>query len=165
MAETLGSLIDKLTIKSIREFYLSKSLKAKKSKFPKQELKEKLKLLKKQKALQLQEIEDFINLALSKKITLREEKIKLYNKPEDIGRIGKNEKLSKAIEGLSRKNIELWHLEDEARRTDMPLSYIGKIKRKIDPTNQQRNDFIDKIDELFEKAILKKRKTKKKPKK
>ncbi len=162
MAETLGSLIDKLTIKSIREFYLSKSLKSKKSKFPKRELKLKMGLLKKQKTLQLKEIEDFISLALNKKITLREEKIKLYNKPEDIGRIGKNEKLSKAIEGLSRKNIELWHLEDEARRTDMPLSYIGKIKKKIDPTNQQRNDFIDKIDELFEKAILKKRKTKKK---
>ena len=162
MAETLGSLIDKLTIKSIREFYLSKSLKAKKSKFPKQELKQKMKLLKKQKALQLKEIDEFITLALSRKITLREEKIKLYNKPEDIGRIAKSEKLSKAIEGLSRKNIELWHLEDEARRTDMPLSYIGKIKKKIDPTNQQRNDFIDKIDELFEKAILKKRKAKKK---
>ncbi len=161
MAETLGSLIDKLTIKSIREFYLSKSLKAKKSKFPKRELKMKMNLLKKQKALQLKEIEDFISLALSRKITLREEKIKLYNKPEDIGRIGKNEKLSKAIEGLSRKNIELWHLEDEARRTDMPLSYIGKIKKKIDPTNQQRNDFIDKIDELFEKAVLKRRRIKK----
>jgi len=162
MAETLGSLIDKLTIKSIREFYLSKSLKAKKSKLPKQELKQKMKLLKKQKALQLKEIDEFITLVLSRKITLREEKIKLYNKPEDIGRIAKSEKLSKAIEGLSRKNIELWHLEDEARRTDMPLSYIGKIKKKIDPTNQQRNDFIDKIDELFEKAILKKRKAKKK---
>ncbi|MCK4995232.1 MAG: DUF4254 domain-containing protein [Candidatus Omnitrophica bacterium] len=161
MAETLGSLIDKLTIKSIREFHLDENLKAKKSKFPKAELKLKMALLMKQKTLQLKEIEDFINLALNSKITLREEKIKLYNKPADIGRIGKNEKLSKAIEGLSRKNIELWHLEDEARRADMPLSYIGKIKKKIDPTNQQRNDFIDKIDELFEKAILKKRKNKK----
>ncbi|MCG2710785.1 MAG: DUF4254 domain-containing protein [Candidatus Omnitrophica bacterium] len=155
MAETLGSLIDKLTIKSIREFHLAESLKAKKSKFSKTELKLKMNLLKKQKELQLKEIEEFINLALNSSITLREEKIKLYNKPEDIGRIGKNEKLSKAIEGLSRKNIELWHLEDEARRTDMPLSYIGKIKKKIDPTNQQRNDFIDKIDELFEKLITK----------
>ena len=161
MAETLGSLIDKLTIKSIREFYLCKNLKAKKSNFPKHELKLKMNLLKKQKALQLKEIEDFISLALNRKITLREEKIKLYNKPEDIGRITKSEKLSKAIEGLSRKNIELWHLEDEARRTDMTLSYIGKIKKKIDPTNQQRNDFIDKIDELFEKLITKTKSRKK----
>ncbi|MFH1093850.1 MAG: DUF4254 domain-containing protein [Candidatus Omnitrophota bacterium] len=155
MAETLGSLIDKLTIKSIREFHLVESLGGKKSKFSKTDLKLKMDLLKKQKALQIKEIEEFIRLALSRKITLREEKIKLYNKPEEIGRIGKNEKLSEAIEGLARKNIELWHLEDEARRTDMPLSYIGEIKKKIDPTNQQRNDFIDKIDELFEKLIKK----------
>ena len=37
MAETLGSLVDKLTIKSIREFYLQKSIKSKKSKFSQKE--------------------------------------------------------------------------------------------------------------------------------
>ncbi|MFH1062127.1 MAG: DUF4254 domain-containing protein [Candidatus Omnitrophota bacterium] len=155
MAETLGSLVDKLTIKSIREFYLNKSIKTKDSKFPLKQLKDKLSLLKKQKATQLREIDDFIKLALNNKVILREEKIKLYNSLKDMNKIGTNQKLSQAIEGLSRKNIELWHLEDEARRTDVSLGFIGKIKKMIDPTNQQRNDFIDKIDELFEKEIKK----------
>lgn len=163
MAETLGSLVDKLTIKSIREFYLNKDIKSKKAKFTQKQLKDKLALLKRQKTTQLKEIDNFITLALNNRVTLREEKIKLYNAVKDMGKIGKNEKLSQAIEGLSRKNIELWHLEDEARRSDVNLTYIGKIKKKIDPTNQQRNDFIDKIDELFEKEI--KKITKKKCKK
>jgi len=155
MAETLGSLVDKLTIKSIREFYLNKSIKEKDPKFSLKQLKDKLTLLKKQKLIQFQEIDDFIKLALKGKVILREEKIKLYNPVTDMDKIGSNAKLSAAIEGLSRKNIELWNLEDEARRTDVTMSYIGKIKKKIDPTNQQRNDFIDKIDELFEKEIKK----------
>ena len=155
MAETLGSLVDKLTIKSIREFYLNKDIKRKSKKFTTAQLKEKLALLKKQKTLQLKEIDDFIKAALLGKVTLREEKIKLYNPLKDMNKIGKNQKLSQAIEGLSKKNIELWHLEDEARRTDVSLEYIGKIKKMIDPTNQQRNDFIDKIDEILEKEIKK----------
>ena len=49
MAETMGSLVDKLTIKSIREFYLTKELKSKKPKFSKSQLRAKLTALKKQK--------------------------------------------------------------------------------------------------------------------
>ncbi len=160
MAETLGSLVDKLTIKSIREFHLNKSIKEKDPKFSIKQLKDKLALLKKQKLIQFQEIDDFIKLALKNKVILREEKIKLYNAVTDMNKIGSNAKLSQAIEGLSMKNIELWHLEDEARRTDVTMAFIGKIKKKIDPTNQQRNDFIDKIDELFELEIKKITKTK-----
>lgn len=160
MAETLGSLMDKLTIKSIREFYLKKGINSKKTKFTKQQLQEKLNLLRKQKKLLINEIEEFIISSLNSKRQLREEKLKLYNHPDDIGKIGKIFKVSKAIDGLSKKNLELWQLEDEARRKDVPLEYIGKVKRKIDLANQQRNDFIDKIDELFEKKLLKKTRTK-----
>ena len=51
MAETLGSLTDKLTIKSIREFHLKKMIQSKKPKFPKSQLKHKLEVLIKQKKL------------------------------------------------------------------------------------------------------------------
>ena len=70
-----------------------------------------------------------------------------------MGRIPRTKNLGEAISGLSNKNLELWHLEDEARRKDVGLDYIGGIKRKIDLTNQHRNDFIDKIDELFDRKI------------
>ncbi len=155
MAETLGSLMDKLAIKSIREFYIKKMLQAKKAKLSKRQLKDKLRILKKQKQVLFEEIEGFIILAGQRDITLKDEKLKLYNKPHLIGKIGRVTTLSGAIDGLAKKNLELWHLEDEARREDVPLSYIGRIKRKIDITNQQRNDLIDKIDELFARKLKK----------
>jgi hypothetical protein len=130
-----------------------KSADFKKSLFPAAQLKQKLGVLTRQKKLLDEEIDTFISTALRGKSVLREEKLKLYNKPQDIGRIGKIDTTGQAIDGLAKKNFELWQLEDEARRTDKPLAYIGQIKRKIDLANQQRNDLIDKIDELFEKNI------------
>jgi hypothetical protein len=44
-------------------------------------------------------------------------------------------------------NFKLWHLEDFARRTDVTDSDIANVKRKIDRWNQQRNDYIERIDE------------------
>jgi hypothetical protein len=151
--ETLGSLVDKLTIKDIREFHLTQMLGAKDGKFPQSELKKKLATLKAQKKELAQEIDGFVALAVRGKITLKDEKLKLYNARADMGRIPQTKSLGTAIVGLAAKNTELWHLEDEARRKDVGLDYIGSVKRKIDLTNQQRNDFIDKIDELFDKMI------------
>jgi len=155
MAETLGSLIDKLAINNLREYHLRKMDKGKNKKFSSQEIKEKLNILQKQKRRLIQEIEGFIVSAIKGKVLLRDEKLKLYNPAETIGRIPSVENLGKAISYLAKKNAELWHLEDEARRSNIPLSYIGKTKKKINLANQQRNDFIDKIDALFEKMIKK----------
>lgn len=43
-------------------------------------------------------------------------------------------------------NFSLWNHEDEARRRDVPDSYIAETKRAIDQWNQRRNDLIEKID-------------------
>lgn len=154
MAETLGSLVDKLTIKSLREFHIGEMLKKKKAKFPAKELKKKLGTLKVQKEALFVEIDEMISSALAAGSVSRDEKLKLYNNPGIIGKVGKVTTIAKAIEGLAQKNIALWALEDEARREDVSLDYIGQIKKKIDVTNQHRNDFIDKIDELFEQAVF-----------
>jgi len=155
MAQTLGSLIDKLAINNLREYHLRKMDKGKNKKFSSQEIKDKLNILRKQKRGLIQEIEGFIVSAIKGNVLLRDEKLKLYNPVETIGRIPSVENLGKAISYLAKKNAELWYLEDEARRSNVPLSYIGKTKKKIDLANQQRNDFIDKIDALFEKMIKK----------
>ncbi len=155
MAETLGSLVDKLTIKDIREFHLCQMLESGDKKFSKEELEEKKAILGSQKRDLAKEIDDFLVLALAGKVRLKDEKLKLYNPLKDMGRIAQTDSLGEAVSGLAQKNLELWHLEDEARRNDLGLEYVGQIKRKIDLTNQQRNDFIDKIDELFEKKIKK----------
>ena len=44
-------------------------------------------------------------------------------------------------------NYLLWHEEDIARSPEVPDSRIAAVKRAIDGYNQQRNDWIEKIDE------------------
>jgi hypothetical protein len=44
-------------------------------------------------------------------------------------------------------NYLLWHEEDVARSRDVPDTRIAQVKRAIDGYNQQRNDWIEKIDE------------------
>ena len=153
MAETLGSLVDKLSIKVIRGYFMTEMLQQKETKFPKSEIEEKLKRLQEQKDTLQEEIEDFVCAAAEGRVTLRDEKLKLYNKPEVMGKTAGLKTVAQAIEALTAKNLELWRLEDEARREDVPLSFIGEVKRKIDVTNQQRNDYIDRIDELLAQEI------------
>ncbi len=43
-------------------------------------------------------------------------------------------------------NFSLWNHEDEARRRDVPDTYIADTKRAIDKWNQRRNDLIEKLD-------------------
>jgi cell division protein FtsB len=50
-------------------------------------------------------------------------------------------------------NYSLWHIEDTARRLDVPSSVIADCKHKIDVFNQKRNNLIEKIDETLTNAI------------
>ena len=44
-------------------------------------------------------------------------------------------------------NFRLWHEEDVARSPDVSDQRIAEVKRAIDKLNQQRNDWIEKIDD------------------
>jgi len=46
-------------------------------------------------------------------------------------------------------NFLLWHEEDIARSPDVSDAEIARVKRSIDRYNQQRNDWIEKIDDLI----------------
>jgi hypothetical protein len=46
-------------------------------------------------------------------------------------------------------NCDLWHLEDEARTPGASDATIAETKRKIDKTNQTRNDQVEKLDEAL----------------
>jgi hypothetical protein len=55
----------------------------------------------------------------------------------------------KYIELNHRFNSLLWEEEDQARRTDVGDERIAANKRAIDKYNQQRQDAIERIDELL----------------
>lgn len=45
-----------------------------------------------------------------------------------------------------RTNFDLWHIEDEARAPWATDAKIAEVKRRIDPTNQLRNDLVEELD-------------------
>jgi hypothetical protein len=59
------------------------------------------------------------------------------------------ETVGSLVDKISIMNLKLWHLEDEARRTDVDDSRIAAVKRKIDVANLQRNDLIEELDALL----------------
>lgn len=46
-------------------------------------------------------------------------------------------------------NFELWHTEDAARTPGVTDADLARVKRRIDETNQRRNDLSEQIDEML----------------
>ncbi|QPJ63882.1 MAG: DUF4254 domain-containing protein [Candidatus Nitrohelix vancouverensis] len=155
MAETLGSLVDKVSIKNLRLWHLDEAIEALESADPqKAELQAKRDLAARQNQDLIDEANAFFVLALEGKVKIRDEKLKLYQN-RNVKKSDAIKEMGEAISELSVRNIRLWHLEDEARRTDLPAEDIVQVKRKIDATNQERNDLMDKVDEIMEQYAAK----------
>lgn len=45
-----------------------------------------------------------------------------------------------------RANFDLWHIEDAARTPHVADAELAKVKRRIDQTNQLRNDLTEELD-------------------
>ena len=148
MAETLGSLVDKLSIKNLRIWHLDEALEESHGSLN-EELKAKRNLADKQRQRLVDEINAFLISALKVEVCIRDEKIKIYSNTNVTSSANIN-KLGEAVSELAFRNIKLWHCEDEVRRTDLADSEIVKIKRRIDTTNQERNDLMDKVDEILQ---------------
>jgi len=48
-----------------------------------------------------------------------------------------------------RANFDLWHIEDEARTPGASDAELAEVKRRIDQTNQRRNDLAEELDRLL----------------
>ena len=50
------------------------------------------------------------------------------------------------VSGQHFANFELWHIEDEARVPGATNAEIAAVKRRVDSTNQRRNDLAEGLD-------------------
>ncbi len=48
-----------------------------------------------------------------------------------------------------RANFDLWHIEDEARAPGATDAALAVVKRRIDATNQLRNDLAEQLDHIL----------------
>lgn len=63
----------------------------------------------------------------------------------------KQEHFLRLVEENHAFNFQLWQAEDRARRDDMGYEFVYQAKRQIDHYNQQRNNYMEKMDAwLFE---------------
>ncbi|HUD75280.1 MAG TPA: DUF4254 domain-containing protein [Terracidiphilus sp.] len=51
-----------------------------------------------------------------------------------------------AVRRQHQANFELWHIEDEARAPGATDSELAGVKRRVDSTNQRRNDLAEQLD-------------------
>ena len=48
-----------------------------------------------------------------------------------------------------RANFGLWHIEDEARTPGASYAVLADVKRRVDSTNQRRNDLAEELDRIL----------------
>jgi hypothetical protein len=53
------------------------------------------------------------------------------------------------VSGQHRANFDLWHIEDEARVPGASDTELAGVKRRVDPTNQRRNDLAEGLDRFL----------------
>ena len=54
-----------------------------------------------------------------------------------------------AVERQHRANFDLWHIEDEARTPGATDAELADVKRRVDRTNQLRNDLAEELDRML----------------
>jgi Protein of unknown function (DUF4254) len=54
-----------------------------------------------------------------------------------------------AVERQHRANFDLWHIEDEARAPGATDAEVARVKRRVDDTNQRRNDLTEELDRIL----------------
>jgi len=59
---------------------------------------------------------------------------------------GANQDWLGSVARQHRANFDLWHIEDEARNPGATDAEVAKVKRRIDRTNQLRNDLGEELD-------------------
>lgn len=143
MAETLGSLIDKLTIVKLKQWHSEET--------------ERLKSLSLQEEQLKSEIDIFVNNALSGAIPLERlifQSNKVYKK--DNIQLSSNDSINigKITSDLAEINCRLWHEQEKVYDFEnVPVDEKDKVVHNIAVLNLERNQCIDKIDRNLQLKI------------
>jgi len=146
MAETLGSLCDKLTIVKLKQYHSADSAR--------------LESLAVQENQLIDEMNDFISDALNghiplNKLTFKANKVykKEGNEVSEVkGSIGE------VFAQLAKVNCELWHEQEKVYEFEaVPADEKDKVVKQLAILNLQRNTCIDNIDMAFSKMVADKR--------
>ena len=152
MAETLGSLYDKLSISKIR----CETIVNKKAEYILANEFEKWSELASKIAMQRddlhKEIIDFIESAKHGEIKILEEpKYKIYQGENSSG-VGFDD-LEDAVFHLAKMNKTLWDLEDSRRDKTKSDKEVRAICDDVAKFNRLRNDTMDEINRLFNEQV------------
>jgi len=148
MAETLGSLCDKLTVVKLKQFHTEDSMSIQS-------------LAKQEKQLQ-SEINNFIHAAIKGQIPHEQLTFapnKVYKKegnsiPDIKGNIGE------VFTHLAKVNCDLWHEQEKVYDFEkVPVQEKNLIVKKLALLNLERNQCINKIDKEFQELIQQKSKS------
>jgi hypothetical protein len=145
MAETLGSLCDKLTIVKLKQYHCDDSAKS-------------ASLAVQEKQL-VQEIDDFLGAALRGAIP--QERLsfsanKVYKQAGNELRAIGTESLGGVFAELAKVNCDLWHEQEKVYEFEtVPVAGKDKVVKQLALLNLRRTQCIDAIDKALLSAVQK----------
>lgn len=142
MAETLGSLCDKLTIVKLKQWHSEDS-----ARLPSLQLQEK----------QLcDEIDDFVEAATAgvipaDRLTFAANKV---YKPQNRASVSLPGTLGEVVSQLASINCALWHEQEKVYEFEaVPADRKNEVVKQLAVLNLQRNECIDRIDRLLHDRV------------
>jgi hypothetical protein len=145
MAETLGSLCDKLTVVKLKQWHTKD--------------RKRIKSLKIQERVLEQEIDEFVRDAFNGTIPrdrMKFEANKIYKKKGNIVAEVKGD-IGAVFSQLARVNCELWHEVEKSYDIDrVPDEKKGVLIKRLAVLNLERNRCMEAIDDNLRRHLLKK---------
>lgn len=143
MAETLGTLIDRLTIVKLKQWHCEDSKKSESLQFQEEQLQE--------------EINNFVEESLSGQIPTERlvfQSNKLYKKEQFNPEISITGNLGQVISNLAEVNCRLWHEQEKVYNFEkVPVDEKDNVINSIATLNLERNKCIEEIDLNFKQKI------------
>ena len=142
MAETLGTLSDKLTIVKLKQFHTEDG--------------ERLQSLARQEAQLQTEIDEFIRAAAAGEIPIERLTFaanKVYKKEgNEIQKITGS--LGEIFSLLAEINCKLWHVQEKVYEFEaIPMAEKDNVVKDLAIVNLERNNCIDEMDKKFQSII------------